>query len=302
MHGPLNEIGLVEVLQLLERGKRSGRLMVIGGQHDEHRTITIGGGRIVDLMPLTEADLLLHLAIRALVPAGTVRAAPELLETARQELATSMLIEMLTWSTGRFDFTAGKVDCGPLDVAPAALMMQLVAGESARTEMAEAVAGYAAVPRFASPREIAGGAPLVLDNLDWRIIDRVDGRRDIAGLAQDIREPAETVARAALRLAAAAIIHLDTPTGDPIALARAALDQGEVAAAIGILAERVAAAPQDGEAWRWLGFAEVRMGRIDRASAAWQAWVNTSPVHHFEAAPLLAAAETMMAALRGAVD
>src|SRR5690606_1981958 len=103
---------------------------------------------------------------------------------------------------------------------------QLVAGESARTEVTDAVGGFAAVPRFASPSEIAAGAPLVLDNLDWRILDRIDGWRDIASLAQELREPVESVARRALRLAAAAIIHLDMPAGDPVVMARAALDQG----------------------------------------------------------------------------
>ncbi len=302
MHGPLHEIGLVEVLQLLERGRRSGRLVVVGGRHDEHRTVAIDRGRIVDLRPLTEADLLLHLAIRALVPAGTVRASPELMAMARCEVATAVLLDMLTWSVGRFDFTAGEVEAGPLDITPSGLMMQLVAGESARTETAEAVGSFAAVPRFASVAEIAGGTPLMLDNLDWRILDRIDGRRDIAALARELMEPVESVARRSLRLAAAAIIHLDMPAGDSVARARAVLDQGDAVAAIGILAERVAAAPEDGEAWRWLGFAELRMGRIDRASAAWRAWVNASPVHHFEAAPLLAAAETMMEALRGAGD
>ena len=51
MHGPLCEIGLIEVLQLLERGRRSG-VLSISGAPDEPRQVYIAAGMIVAIEPV----------------------------------------------------------------------------------------------------------------------------------------------------------------------------------------------------------------------------------------------------------
>lgn len=302
MHGPLSEIGLAEVMQLLERGGRTGLLVVTGPEPDDRREIAIRRGAVVDVGPITRADLLLHLARRSLVPPGSVAAPDELLEAARHELASRSLLDMLAWNRGRFDFSAREDVAGSLRMQPASMVMQLVAAESARSEMAAATDEFSAVPQFRDSGSIADGGFVDLDGIDWRLLDRIDGARDLRTIAGEIDEPLELVAERAMRLAGDAIIQLASPVGDLLADARAALECGDAAAAAALLAERVAAAPDDAAAWRLLGFAEVRMGRMDRAAAAWTAWVRAAPGNRQEAAPLLAAAETMMNALRGAGD
>jgi tetratricopeptide (TPR) repeat protein len=310
MHGPLNEIGVVEVLQLLERGRRSGVLRVVGPDPAALRTVFLREGRVVALEP-DAGDAALDSALEARHVAIDDVAVPELgaaalpvalREDLRGRLAVRALDTMLRWSRGRFDFAEEAVAAGPLDLAIESLVLQVVEAETRRAELGAEMAGFLTVPAFAAAEAIANGPPVMLTPLDWRILDAVDGWRNVSALAATLDEPIEDVAERVRTLVAAAILVLQDAPRDVTLDARAAIEAGRYEDAVALLVGRVAASPGDGEAWHALGLAQVGAGRFDRAVEAWEAWGAASPSRAREAAALQQAARTMLEALHETRD
>ena len=302
MHGPLNEIGLIEVLQLLGRGERSGTLRVVGVDVNAPRTLRIHNGQVVAIDPdAGDAAVGRSLAKRHLVPGNEgaqISFDPEYLEALRDTLARRALGSLMQWDTGRFDFDEGDTEPGPLAWSPEALVLSLVADESRRVELQDEFGGWGAVPTFCSAEELAGGESIRLEPVDWRILDAVDGVRDVAGVAARLDESLETVGERLQLLEAAAILQLCRPPEDVTEGARLATGAGRYEDVIAQLRVRVVNEPADAEAWHSLGLAEIGVGRFDRAIEAWQAWEEAAPAGSGEARTLIEAATTMMEALR----
>ncbi len=305
MHGPLHEIGLVEVLQLLARGARHGSLQVTGPDPTMPRTVRLRAGRVVAVAPdSTDEAVGRALVARHLLENEGARAdlAPEAYGAMREDLAMRALAVMLHWTRGRFDFTEEEVAGGSLDINVEAILRELVERESRRVELAAQLDDFHAVPRFVEAASLAEGEAPILEALDWRILDAVDGQRDVGAIAAQLDEPLEFVGARVRALLGAAILELAAaPINDAVA-ARAAIEAGRYDLAVTLLESRAGTAPGDREAWRLLGLAEVGGGRFDRAIRAWQAWQRAEPALAHEAAALIAAAQTMLEALRDHSD
>lgn len=310
LHGPLHEIGLVEVLQLLERGQRTGRLRVVGPDPSVPRVILIRQGRIVGVSPDADEAAVARGLVRRHLAVATDDAVdgPEAVGSAvraelRERLAVRALAAMLAWTRGRFDFSEDQAAAGHLDWSPDALLLDVVRREGRRLDLAEALGGFDRVPRLlAQATDEAPPGHVTLDATDWRLLDAVDGVRDVAALAAVLEEPLEEVAERVRDLMAAAILDLQAPTTDVATQARGAIEAGRHAEAIPPLQARLAAVPGDGEAWRLLGLAEVGAGRFARAIEAWEAWAAADPRRADEAAALVRAAHTMLEALQESRD
>lgn len=300
MHGPLSEISLIEVLQLLERGRRSGVLRVVGPDPAEPRTVRIHRGRVAAVLPDADDDAVDRALVRRhLAPPDEAQGAlsPAEREQLRERLARTALEGMMHWQRGRFDFTEADTDAGPLDWSADALVMALVDDESRRVELGEALYQWHAIPVLAPAERIASGERFTLVALDWRILDMVDGVRDVAAISAALEEPLEDVGERVRALEAGAILQLLPPATDGTAEARQAVDAGRYDEAADRLRTRLQAAPKDAEAWRTLGLAEVGAGRFEGAVEAWTAWRRAAPERAAEADALIVAARTMMEAL-----
>lgn len=305
MHGPLNEIGLIEVLQLLERGGRSGVLRVVGPEPAVPRTLRLHQGRVVAVEPDADDAAVARALVRSHLQPPTNGEADAALvdpgdrESVRQRLARTALGTVLHWTRGRFDFSEGPTAAGPLSWGADALVMALVEDESRRVDLAEALDNWHAVPEFADAAAIAAGERVVLETLDWRILDAVDATRDVAAIAAVLGEPLEDIGERIRTLVAAAILQLRPAPLEPVAAVEAR-SGGEARheETVERYRARTRVAPDDAEAWRGLGLAEVGAGRFDRAIEAWTAWQRVAPERADDAAILILAARTMMEALR----
>jgi tetratricopeptide (TPR) repeat protein len=300
MHGPLSEISLIEVLQLLERGRRSGVLRVVGPDSREPRTVRIHRGRVTAVLP-DAADTAIDRALvrRHLAPPdeteGALSSAER--ERLRERLARTALEAMMLWSRGRFDFTEADTEDGPLSWSADALVMALVDDESRRVERGEVLHDWHAIPALLPTEVMQIGDTLSLGALDWRILDTVDGQRDVAAISAALDEPLEDVGERVRGLVGGAILQLLVPQADGTAAARQAIDAGRYEEAAEHLRVRLHAAPNDAEAWRTLGLAEVGAGRFEAAVDAWVTWRRVAPERATEADALIVAARTMMEAL-----
>lgn len=310
LHGPLHEISLIEVLQLLERGGRSGHLRVVGSDSGIPRTITLSRGRIVDLVPdADDANVSLALIRRHLAVAeddavyGPAGVPDSVRHATREQLATRALSQMFQWTRGRFDLAEAADPSGPLDWSPDAVVIAFVRREALRFDLAQTLEDFHAVPDFVPP-DAGSSHPgyLRLEADDWRVLDAVDGVRDVAAIADLLGEAVEEVGERVGQLTSAAILELHPAIREMAIEARLAIEAGRHDEAISQLQQRLATRPDDGEAWRLLGLAEVGAGRFDRAIAAWQAWAGADAQRADEASALLGAAHTMMEALRETRD
>lgn len=296
MHGPLSEIGLVEVLQLLERGRRSGRLHVVGADPTAPRTIVLHRGDITSLHPDADDEAVHVLMRRRQLRTADDPALPAArLAAAREELARRAIARMLSWSRGRFDFEEGDTAPGPLALSIDQLLLGFVESESLRADLAARLGEFRLVPVFGDGG--TGGPDGGWQVLDWRVLDAVDGVRDIASLAAALDEPLEAVGARVEALQRAAILDLLPAPPDTRIEARAAIEAGRYDEAIARLQARVRSVPSDAEAWRTLGLAEVGAGRFDRAMAAWDGWRQAAPERQAEAVALIEAARTMLEAM-----
>ncbi len=307
MHGPLSEISLVEVLQLLQRGRRSGTLRVTGPDPTAPRTLWLREGLVVALEPeASDAAVNDGLIARALASEeaddGPDTVPAPIRDALRARLASAALGVMLHWSRGRFDFAEGVVAVGPLAVSPDALVFEVVETEMRRVDLAAEFDQFRAIPAFAPTETLADGPAPSLDPLDWRLLDAVDGVRNVAALAAALDEPLDVIADRVRSLQSTAILQLAAAPADVSLEARAAIEAGRYDEAAALLRSRVAAVPGDGEAWRTLGLAEVGAGRFDRAIGAWEGWRAADPLRAEEAASLTRAAQTMVEALRDGRD
>lgn len=305
MHGPLSEIGLIEVLQLLERGGRSGRLRVIGPTSGPPHTLRIREGLLVAIEPDADDAALTQALIRRaeLAPGESEALEPIPLahrEAVRERLARQALGLMLHWDRGRFDFEAGDVPDGPLAWSSDTLVIGLVAAESRRAELQEALHDWTVVVHRAGADAMPHVLPVSLEALDWRIVDAANGQRDVAAMAAHLGEPIEEVGERVRALESMAILLLRQPEPRQ-AEAGAGLPAPGVESAERLRAQ-LRHAPGDGMAWRSLGLAEVGAGHFDRAIAAWTAWQEALPADTEEAQALIGAAHTMMEALRDSRD
>lgn len=300
MHGPLSEISLIEVLQLLERGRRSGVLRIVGADTGEPRTVRIHRGRVAAVLPDADDQAIDRALVRRhLAPPDEAEGAlsPAERERLRERLARTALEAMMHWNRGRFDFTEADTESGPLTWSADALVMALVDDESRRVELGEEMQDWHAIPAFCAADAVARGEVLALGALDWRILDVVDGQRDVAAISASLDEPLEDVGARIRELVAGGILQLLPPAADGTAEARQAIDAGRYDEAADRLRLRLHAAPQDAEAWRTLGLAEVGAGRFEGAVEAWTAWRRAAPERATEADALILAARTMMEAL-----
>src|SRR5450755_1648154 len=120
MHGPLSEIGLIEVLQLLERGGRSGVLRITGVNPADSCRLGIAGGQIVALEPAADDTATRHaLSARHLITEAEAADDPGVLlrpeaREMREQLAAQALATMLHWHQGRFDFATAAPEPGAM--------------------------------------------------------------------------------------------------------------------------------------------------------------------------------------------
>jgi tetratricopeptide (TPR) repeat protein len=305
MHGPLQEIGLIEVLQLLARGRRTGVLHVSGPDPEQPHAVHLVDGTVVAIEPdAGDAAVRAALMQRHLLSARDADegwSATPLANAMREQLAATALTTMLHWQRGRFDF-AVTATSGPLGLAPERIILDLISRESRRVALARDTEDFHAVPDFAPLDQLAAGEPVDFTTHDWRLLDLTDGVRDVAALAAALDEPLETIAESVIKLRGAAILELHAPAVDPTLAARMAIEAGQYDRAAELLRARVTLQPEDWPAWRDLGLAEVGAGRFDQAIDAWQSWRAGDAEHAGDAALLMQAARTMLEALRDSRD
>jgi hypothetical protein len=214
IEGPLRELGIHDVFQLLDLSRKTGRLRVTSALRDNEGTVYFRSGRVVAARirsnPHPLGQVLLHagkVTEEELERARLLHEQPgqqrrlgeilvdigaltqrELERQVRRQIE-AVVFELMSWQEGFFSFTDG--DPGPEAATDAAgLSTESLLMEAARridewTRIAHLVPNLAVVPALAESDD-AHAPMLDLRPNEWEVLAAIDGATDLRGIAATI--------------------------------------------------------------------------------------------------------------------
>ena len=281
IEGPLRELGIHDVFQLLDLSRKTGRLRVSSALRDNEGTVDFRQGRVVAAAirsnphpigqvllragKITEAELERAEAIRAqpaerrrigevLVEIGAIT--PRELERMMQRQIEAVVFELLSWQEGFFSFAEGDVGAGdgsgglPTD----SLLMEAARRIDEWARIAHLVPSLEVVPMLA---ETSGEQQPMLDLRpnEWLVLAAIDAATDLRAIAASVAMSDFDVARIVYGLVSTGIVTLrETPVGgegeNAVLLlhdAREALTDNRALDALSAAERALALAPDDVE-------------------------------------------------------
>ena len=280
IEGPLRELSIHDVFQLLDLAQKTGVLRVTSELRQNGGTVYFDQGAVVaaeiqsNPHPLgsvllrsgkvSESDLA---RARDMQASGDSRRLGEILiavgavprkELERQVRAQveEVIFELMGWSEGYFSFSESPLEHVPaqasLRIPTGALLMEAARRIDEWSRIESMVPHLGVVPRLVAPDGLEA-APMDLLPGEWQVLAAVDGARDVRVLADAVGRSDFDVARTLYGLASAGIVVID----DPRAPALPASVGGEIA-------ELLARA----EAYLIAGHADAALAAAEEASAS----------------------------------
>src|SRR5919107_3169215 len=237
LEGPLKELHIQDVFQLLDLGRKTGVLRVTSELRQTAGTVsfdrggvvaaTVGkdpqplGARLVRLGKISAAQLQ---QARAAQESGDTRRLGDILiangALTRRELDRQLkaqieeaIFELLGWSEGYFRFEDGApldaiVDA-PVRIPSEALLMEAARRMDEWSRIEDKVPHLRVVPRL-PPSDSPANGRLELAPLEWEMLAAIDGERDLHALAAALGRSEFDIARTAYTLSSAGVIVLDS--------------------------------------------------------------------------------------------
>ncbi len=315
IEGPLKELNIHDVFQLLDLGRKTGALRVTSELRQNSGVVHFESGAVVaahiasnphplgELLQragkLREEDLA---RARALQTAGDPRRLGEILiaidAITRRELdrcvraqVEEVVFELTSWAEGYFSFIEGATDRQAVD-AVASIPTEALLMEAARridewARIEAKVPHLGVVPRI-RPGDDGVGHPLDLVPFEWEVLAAVDGQRSVREVAEEIGRSDFDVARTIYGLTSAGLVLLDDSGPAPAAPGQAPsapsvrveehLAMGDLESARVVAEEAIAAHPERPEGWAALGRALLGMRRYEEAEDALSQALHRDPV------------------------
>jgi hypothetical protein len=213
IEGPLQDIGIHDVFQLLDLARKSGRLTVRSNARGNEGKVYFDKGAVVHATmrnnPHTLGALLRKagkISDRELAEAtekqssGDARLLGEILiaqgavtrrdlERYMRQQIESVVFDLFSWNEGTFTFADGKEDKVEMDasirVSIESLLMEGARRIDEWSRMNDRIPGADVVPRLAQPRE-ASDAFIDLRPAEWEVLSLVDGRHTLRDIAAEL--------------------------------------------------------------------------------------------------------------------
>jgi len=239
IEGPLRELGIHDVFQLLDLSRKTGVLRVTSELRHNAGTISFEGGAIIFAEirsnphpigalllrtgKIAEADLErardmqqrqgdkrrlgeILIAIGALTPR-------ELERQVRFQIE-EVVFEVMSWREGYFSFTEGPITDLPADAAvripTEALLMEGARRIDEWSRIERRIPHLGVVPMLAPPQEgVEGGLDLLPP--EWEMLAMINGTRDVRAIASDLGRSDFEVAKTLFGLESAGVIVLADP-------------------------------------------------------------------------------------------
>ncbi len=267
IEGPLRELGIHDVFQLLDLSRKTGMLCVSSKLREDEGVVQFDGGRVVrasirsksvpmeqvllEAGRITQADLDRaravdsaaggHAILDALVRIGAITQR-ELERQLRLQIE-SVVFELMSWREGFFSFEERGRDDMPRDrriaVSTESLLMEGARRIDEWSRIADVVPNLGAVPELAPVNEDRdGGATLDLLPHEWQVLTMIDGERDLRAIAALLSRDEFETAKIAYGLATTGVVSIrkaPEPARSPVRAGQATVApaSGGVAAQVG---------------------------------------------------------------------
>lgn len=292
IQGPLRELGIHDVFQLLDLSRKTGMLQVASELRNDEGRVWFSQGRVAHATMRSKPGSLED----ALVQSGRVR--PEDLERARgfrdqigngtstadilvqagalsakeldrlrREKLEAVVFDLMSWREGYFTFEERDIADVPgderTDIATESLLMESARRIDEWSRIADKVPNLAVIPSLA-PVSSEHETQLDLLPHEWEVLTMIDGERDLKSIATALGHAEFEIAKIAYGLETTGVIQIAQPRRLSTSMPAAAtnpdiqqhLDRGFAAARAGNLAAAV-------ESWE----AFLRMAPRDAAAA-----------------------------------
>lgn len=316
IEGPLKELNIHDVFQLLDLGRKTGILRVTselrqnsGAVYFEHGAIVGAevtsnphplGGLLLKSGRVSQEDLTRARAMQAagdqrrlgeiLVAIGAV--SPRELERVVRAQVEEVIFELMSWSEGYFSFGEGDavaaVAEASIRIPTEAVLMEAARRIDEWSQIEARIPHLGVVPRFAPASHGAGTLDLRPD--EWALLAEVDGTRSLREIAVALGRSGFDVAKAVYGLAVTGILAVEDPAaGGPaaaseprltmlVAQAEEALAVGDVSAALAAAEAAAAASPEHPVGHLLRGRALLAAGRFEPATEAFRDALRLDPL------------------------
>jgi hypothetical protein len=318
IEGPLRELGIHDVFQLLDLSRKTGELRVTSELRDNEGTVFFDGGKIVFATvrsnphpigtlllrsgKITEAELQRARSIQVergnghrlgevLVELGAITGR-ELERQVRLQVE-AVVFELMSWREGFFSFEERDVSGAPAE-ATARISTESLLMEAARridewSRIAHLVPSLTMIPVLAPPRE---DGPSLLDLLpsEWEVLTAIDGESDLRAIAASLARSEFDIAKVAYGLLSTGVVELRPPgrssepgpgvdAGPYVIQARIALAAGRGEDALAAAREALSADPTSVDARLVAARALLRIGRNAEAGEELRRAALADPEH-----------------------
>ena len=251
IEGPLRELGIHDVFQLLDLSRKTGVLRVSSEMREDEGLVFFDGGRVVEATirskaltvetalvqagRVTESDVE-HARARQkaagdsrpivdlLVDAGAITQR-ELERQLRHQLE-SVVFELMSWHEGFFSFEERARRDLPRDaritVSTESLLMEGARRIDEWSRIADVIPDAAVIPDLApcesTAADMRGGTTLDLLPHEWQVLTMIDGVRDLRAISAALRHEEFEIAKIAYGLATTGILtirRVERPTLEP---------------------------------------------------------------------------------------
>ena len=234
IQGPLHELGLTDLLQLIHLSRKTGTLTVRSARSPHAAELRFDRGAVVGARAPGESPRLGQLLVKAggAAPRQVERALAEqrlspgrrlgaiLVESqgvARSEVERQLrfqveeaVFDLMRWSEGEFHFEEAPVeDAGPiaLRVSTEGLLLEAMRRMDEWSAFSDAPPDTELVPGLVEGDR--GDAPvLALQPVEWEVLAAVDGERSLRAIAHQLGRAEFDVAKAVFALISAGVVDL----------------------------------------------------------------------------------------------
>ena len=317
IEGPLRELGIHDVFQLLDLSRKTGALRVTSDLRDDEGFVLFDGGRVIHASvksnptsierilrqagKISASDVAAAKAADADASAGLgdrlvlvgVITQREMERHLRQAIE-SVVFELMSWREGFFSFEERAIGDVPLDarirISTESLLMEGARRIDEWSRIADKVPSLGVIPSLA-PMEDDRASVLDLLPHEWEVLMMIDGLLDLRGIAGALGRSEFEVAKIAYGLVTTGVIELrpaDRPTPTSLAAvqgassgierARNSLAAGNADEALSAARQACAADPTNPEAHRLAAQALVRLARYGDAVEQLRRAVQADPM------------------------
>jgi hypothetical protein len=332
IEGPLRELGIHDVFQLLDLSRKTGVLAVTSELRDNSGRVLFKKGRVVganiksnpnrigDLLVkkgrATDGDIARALAAQRdaggqrrlgdfLVDFGVI-SAKELEREVREQIE-NVIFELLSWREGFFRFEDGATsehEGSIASISTESLLMEGARRIDEWSRIADRVPSLQCIPCIAEVSDDhEGGAPR-MDLLpgEWEVLAMINGEMDLRQIAEALVRTDFDIARIVYGLVSTGVVQLKVPGGRPSrrsTTTHALTPTGGIGAVEAEPSDNGAPTPAQLDDMA-RGLEAVRTGDYDNAVKAWAQFLQSHPYH--DTAPEIRAGLDAALRLRAMLD